>query len=199
MPGDPFVSALKTELNSVRDLIIEDNLIVCGSVILLTLLNKSMSFEWTWSRITTTVKNNLLSPDSHQSNISPASQIFFVDVFDAYHQSRVFKDELSWRVSPTCRQRLSWAVWIIFLFLTKRDGWHVWPTMISRTGRADVSSESKHLLGSAYHLLSWMYMLSNLRQSYTNESGPGGIQTHNLLMFGQTPKPCCLGERQEDS
>ena len=27
----------------------------------------------------------------------------------------------------------------------------------------------------------------------------GGIQTHNLLIFGQTTKPSCLGARQEDS
>ena len=27
----------------------------------------------------------------------------------------------------------------------------------------------------------------------------GGIRTHNLLIFGQTPKPSCQGSRQEDS
>ena len=28
--------------------------------------------------------------------------------------------------------------------------------------------------------------------------GPGGIRTYNLLIFGQTPKPSCLGAWQED-
>ena len=34
---------------------------------------------------------------------------------------------------------------------------------------------------------------------YTSEFDPGGIRSHNLLTFGQTPKPSCLGVQQEDS
>ena len=33
-----------------------------------------------------------------------------------------------------------------------------------------------------------LYIFSNLRLSYTTEFGPGGIQTHNVLVFEQTPK-----------
>ena len=35
--------------------------------------------------------------------------------------------------------------------------------------------------------------------AYTTEVGPGGIWTHNILNFGKTPKPSCLGVRQENS
>ena len=35
--------------------------------------------------------------------------------------------------------------------------------------------------------------------SYTIKFGPGGIRTHSLLIFGQTPKPSYLGTQQEDS
>ena len=33
----------------------------------------------------------------------------------------------------------------------------------------------------------------------TTEFGPGGIRTHNLLIFRLTTNPSCLGTRQVDS
>ena len=67
------------------------------------------------------------------------------------------------------------------------------------TGNNDTTDCSGTGYFSGVSILSWItsvlyiyIFFSNVRQSYTTEFGLGGIWTHNLLIFGQTPKPSCL-------
>ena len=66
--------------------------------------------------------------------------------------------------------------------------------MYRPTGETSIDCPRQHFCLQ----LSCMYFFES-ELIYTAEFGPGGIRTHSLLTFGQTPNPYCLGALQEDS